>query len=84
METKHTPGPWEVETGHPEHDLILANDGREIIAEVWVRFGDGKGEDQANARLIASSPTLYAYALRQADAGDVDAQKMLDSLNLSK
>lgn len=42
-----------------------------------------KDEHEANARLIAASPSLYALAASKARAGDLDAKSTLDALNMS-
>ena len=49
MKTQHTPGPWTV-----DNQYIHGPDGIRFLAVA----GDGAG--QANARLIASAPDLYA------------------------
>ena len=48
-QAKHTPGPWTV-----DNQYIHGPDGIRFLAVA----GDGAG--QANARLIASAPDLYA------------------------
>lgn len=59
METKHTPGPWEVGTRR------LVHNGKYGIAQV-IRTSDGTlGSDEramADARLIAAAPDLLASA----------------------
>lgn len=58
METKietHTPGPWRLADG-AQRDILGGK--REVVAHVYDWFGSRKLEAQANARLIASAPTL--------------------------
>lgn len=57
-EAKHTPGPWEPK---PETNYCPAQvwaDGR-LLADV---FGESRDAREANARLIATAPTLLAAA----------------------
>jgi hypothetical protein len=82
METKHTPGPWKTE---PNHDNIIeqnkegrtnirsANDWN--IARVWEGSTDSEftqEQSYANARLIASAPTML-NAL-------IEAEKLINSI----
>lgn len=52
---KHTPGPWWVEEDGGYFDIRSE-------ARVWAIVGNEGCDDQANARLIAAVPELYAYA----------------------
>ena len=64
METKHTPGPWIIET----YSVVASNtpvDGGDIICEAQLIFDDSMRRWQANARLIAAAPELLA-ALKDA------------------
>jgi hypothetical protein len=57
-ESKHTPGPWEVDPpGHPLdcHGILDADELG--LAETHGR--EGKGEEEANAHLIAAAPEMY-------------------------
>lgn len=84
MADKHTPGPWEAVREHSTywkirseewggiaslHDPLAAELGRET-------------ELEANARLIAATPALYAFVAAAARSGDNEAQSTLDSLGL--
>ena len=62
---KHTPGPWEVK------DWAL-------------KGGDGSfdfGQNDANARLIAASPTMFDFILRKAYDGDEDARRIVGGID---
>ncbi|MTW19420.1 hypothetical protein GJ689_24830 [Rhodoplanes serenus] len=61
-ETKHTPGPWEVD----HHHLVRTVDGLQIACayEFWVR---GAEQGAANARLIAAAPETAAERDRLAE-----------------
>ena len=57
-ETKHTPGPWTIETNVRDTDLSAIIFCREdhSVATVFVR--DATGDGMANARLIAAAPAM--------------------------
>lgn len=60
--TKHTPGPWRLETnrapnGGTYYRIFDADDARSCIAQV---IGDGRIEYHDNAALIAAAPDLLA------------------------
>lgn len=75
-ETKHTPGPWEIEEIYPDGDFKcriiarkalrggeLINTGGDdaiIVGEPSKRGGYANIHSRANAELIASAPTLKA------------------------
>ena len=69
METKHTPGPWKLntdgDTGMNDSGCILDSIGHVIVTEIYGTFKNGRttGEAEANARLIAAATDLLA-ALR--------------------
>lgn len=54
MNTKHTPGPWYVEGTEIKHTNGL------IIAGTYYVGVNRRNEREANARLIAVAPELYA------------------------
>ena len=54
-ESKHTPGPWRVESVGAEFE-VLQSDGVRVLATCHVQAG----EQAANARLIAAAPDLLA------------------------
>lgn len=83
MTDKHTPGPWRVCRANPSPttgEWLIAGIGPGYLAEVRDL---GRGQCEANARLIAKAPELHALALRIArlnrDAGEIGAG-MLASL----
>lgn len=85
--TNHTPGPWQ-----PQCDAIRNINGMNFgSVEVnalgeynWKQVAIVLGDNlEANARLIAASPTLYEFAVNAARSGDRNAQSMLDALGLS-
>lgn len=53
------------------HRYIAAASGRDVPS--WV-------EVVANARLIAACPTMYDYIKTQAEKGDEDAAKIINSI----
>ena len=79
MKTKHTPGPWTVNTVSA---LIDAPDGESLCLMRWPTTHRSEDETKANARLIAGSPSLYDFALNRAEQGDAEALNLLISLNL--
>lgn len=63
IEAKHTPGPWNMETGHKincGHDYaeIYAKDASILVCDVLVNKNSADGKGVANARLIAAAPEL--------------------------
>ena len=77
-ETKHTPGPWRynIETGYRKIDVVTAENAN-LIAELPF---SGSMAPEANARLIAACPTMYAYIAKKAQDGDADATRILAAL----
>jgi len=75
--TTHTPGPW----------LCPGKDGDDFIVCCLDKTGKRRtiahAYTEANARLIAASPTLYYFVANLAKTGDVAAKEMLDLLKLS-
>ena len=73
METKHTPGPWNLDK---RQEKLMGANGQSIV--VWnsgLSFGNRTEEAEANARLIAAAPELlaalkkaYAFAVQQSRA----------------
>lgn len=89
MEHKHTPGPWEITSHRPPYseendfpgvgisipDAELASGIHEDAIEVW-------GENsEANARLIAASPTMYDFVKKCAAEGNRDATRILEAIH---
>ena len=78
-ETEHTPGPWyemDVEQGATRR---VADTDKATICTL----GDTSNprERDANARLIATSPTMYDYIKKQALNGDEGARKIIETLD---
>lgn len=72
---KHTPGPWHTAGGNQIRSR------QHQIARVWMLRN---GEGNANARLIAESPTMYDLLVRARDAIEaldgtsVENEKLVD------
>jgi hypothetical protein len=77
----HTPGPWKIEDGEPNSQIvyIVESDGESTIGEIDLS-GDGIDEEigQANARLIASAPDMLE-ALRAAQDAKGDWRALVDA-----
>ena len=71
----HTPGPWRV--GLDKNSVRDSDEG--YIADCQNRFAD-KTTVEANARLIAASPSLYDFVKSKADHGDADAAQLIASI----
>ncbi len=75
MKTKSTPGPWSV-SEHASGEISISNNfNAKIIADMT-----NCENHKANARLIASSPTMYQYIIRKSLEGDLDAKKIIDEI----
>ena len=59
METKHTPGPWELRGTQ----TIIGADST-VVATVNRPMGGNRVQEEANARLIAAAPSLLAALQR--------------------
>ena len=81
--TKHTPGPWRTNDGHPA-PIIWADDPRHggiEVARASTWGGDGMDEIGHNARLIAAAPDLLwelRYALRVMEGAYDDPSGLAD------
>lgn len=87
MSTKHTPGPWSPDSDEdgdyisPEADLSVG------VCEIMPIDRGGEKDffhgavTRANARLIAASPTMYAYIESRAKAGDQEAASILERIH---
>lgn len=74
MSAKFTKGPWII-TQRPDHAEIHGDAGDELVCELpYIN-----GNESANARLIAACPTMADYVIKQALAGDKDAQVIAKS-----
>ena len=70
--SKPTPGPWEAHGAN-----VFA--GKNCIA-ICDTDNDTQERMEANARLIAASPTLYDYVAKKAAEGDADAARIIASI----
>lgn len=95
METKFTPGPWSFsrweQWGDTRFYVAQADDApytpnysyvATLIAETV--SGERVAVQEANARLIAAAPTMYAYIEMRANEGDLEAKKILENINASR
>lgn len=95
MTTQYTPGPWVItyktQSDYPHMYITHDSETRsQIIADLHCPVNIDAGGNtysnmnkQANARLIAASPTLYEYARQQAENGCEKAKSMLALLHLT-
>ena len=81
MSSKHTPGPWTQGTsntgqscvwldGHTEPEDTMGPDN------TWIDC-----VTEANARLIAAAPEMYALLAMMAESGGNDAAKLLQEID---
>jgi hypothetical protein len=66
-QASHTPGPWDDASKYPEIASVRIFAGSHYIATVG-NSDDSREQTEANARLIAAAPELYAALLRARDA----------------
>ena len=71
---EHTPGPWSYSPESPNR--VTGPRGETVAATYGGMVGDK--EQLANARLIASAPTMLEYLTRRAQEGDPDALAILE------
>lgn len=64
METKHTPGPWEVGHKHPERCIINTPYSILVAEPIYRGRPITQDETYANAKLIAAAPELLEFAIR--------------------
>jgi len=76
--SKHTPGPWRALFSSYAAPEIVGNERR--VAMALYEGGSEDREVQHNAHLIAAVPTMYDYIMSRADAGDVDALRILEAI----
>ena len=73
MATQHTPGPWNFEEGHVQRDsggirYWQISDGQDAIAcNQFCYAGYDTKTNEANARLIAAAPDLFAAVTQYRD-----------------
>jgi hypothetical protein len=82
--SKHTPGPWTVKApksrGHAGVKFeIMAGDKHLADCHAMEAWDDGS--QFPNACLIAATPTMYEYVRFNADAGDLEAQRILEAID---
>jgi hypothetical protein len=92
-QTAHTPGPWEIDgdtiQGAPELNGEQPHAVEATCVAVVLSRERGsyrhypKERATANARLIAASPSLYAFVKARADAGDTEAKQTLDASQIT-
>jgi hypothetical protein len=82
----HTPAPWSLLVEGDEDSCIVrtvmgtGNRPRNLSEVALITTGSYSDEvEDANAKLIAASPTMYAYIQKQAIEGDKEAQKIIKS-----
>lgn len=93
-EAKYTPGPWfwhePINPNRRDFGVTAVrqyNPSKGAVRRIaWVgnasnAIASNHDEVRANARLIAASPTLYAYVARKASEGDVEATKIVESIH---
>lgn len=74
METKHTPGPWEV-VSTVAHPFAVHADGKQLaVAQSAMNTIPGP-ERAANARLIAAAPLMYERLVKE--IGQEETAKLL-------
>lgn len=81
----HTKGPWRVEEDDQYNGEWLVRDGDDwyvcrCFTDPGFTSDDEDATAEANARLIAASPTMRDYIQKRADAGDAEAAKILEDL----
>lgn len=88
MSIKHTPGPWSIvkhtRQSHEPLDrkddfTIKAANGDSIVFEATGAHAAYATE--ANANLIAASPTMAEYIQRKADEGDQEAIAIMEMVH---
>jgi hypothetical protein len=96
-ETKagHTPGPWSVKRGEGRysdqlyvesniHSTPTVISGKDQIVQLTSFRDDHGREVEANARLIAASPSLFDYVARKASEGDPEAVKLVEAVTAAR
>lgn len=77
-----TPGPWEkqmLKEAYGDHHFAI-DTSSEFVMSFIAPVGMSVEEAEANAHLIAASPTMYAYIKKQAEKGCEDAKKIISSI----
>lgn len=77
--SNHTPGPWT--RPHEDSFEVITNSGGRVASTAVSAVPHARA---ANARLIASSPKMYAFIQRVAQGGytpfEMDAQALLTEI----
>ena len=83
MEQKaaHTPGPWNCNRSSAAGYNIVCSETSPVDVCVISRRDKTTGEIDANARLIASAPTMYEYIASSASNGCAAALKILEAIH---
>jgi hypothetical protein len=74
---KHTPGPWKV----TRQEVGKRGGGGDLIisfSPIKFFFLPFTRENEANARLIAAAPSMFAYIEKRAKEGDTEAAALLE------
>lgn len=88
METKHTPGPWEINPRAKA--MIMSESGRGIASAAVYSTNTGNGEhieeNLANAKLIAAAPEMlealkYAKRMLKTSNAIYDEQYITEIIN---
>jgi hypothetical protein len=83
-ENKHSKGPWSFQRCQSDLALYQLLDSTQRVIG-FPRHGTGGIEDreefEANARLIAASPSMYGYISRMADQGDSEAKSIMEAIH---
>lgn len=83
-EQKHTPGQWVINYNGRIYAEPTKDDkyNQCICKFLWSSFKEfNEGNNAANARLIAESPTMYSYIEERANAGDMKAREIISKIN---
>lgn len=80
---KHTPGPWQYYYDQSDHFVHKVRVGAGLVCQMpgWRINSDLQNEQEANARLIAAAPKMYALLAMRAKSGDNDAVKLLQEID---
>lgn len=79
--SKATPGPWNCNRSSASGYDIVCSENSPTDVCVISRRGKTTGEIDANARLIAASPTMYDYLVERAQSGDARAASIVEAIN---
>jgi hypothetical protein len=79
--TKHTPAPWYWQYLQGRRVRLTTN-AADVFTAALTDIDDAYIDiDEADARLIAAAPTMYDYIKAKADAGDAEAQAIMEAVN---